>query len=835
MKKNYLLICLIALFYINSGAQDTQGFFLNDWQPKRIASPSFVNTTQEAIGKTLIALNVNFTDTVAKVSKYVYGNNGNPWSGRMNTDATLLEYLNDLNPHVIRWPGGNLSQVYFWDRSTSPSDIPDTVAQQFSGGVGSGQSNDDFYDLLKKTNSTGSVCVNIAYARYGTSANPIPNAAHYAANWVRYDKGRSKFWELGNENYGSWEMGYKIDTSLNKDHQPILISGTLYGQICSVFIDSMRAAAAETGADIKIGAVAVEQSVTYDAIQLNWDKGMMAQIANKADYYIVHSYYTPYKENSTVATILNSPSETKGFVNFITSSLAAVKHGPMPVALTEWNIFAQGSMQDVSYINGMQSAINVGELIKNKYGMAAKWDLSNGWGGTGDDMGMFAASDESDVTYRTPHPQFHYMYFFQKCFGDQMVNSAVTGNSNIVGYASSFSSGHCGVMLANKSNVGQQISVNIKNFNKGKHFYIYTLTGGTDNGNFSRKVFINGQGPTEVAGGPANYATIKPYGLVTDDSIKFSMPPLSVVYAIIDPKKVPDVEWAEVISNPNIVNVKLTNAVVIPDSVTGLKAMVNGKTDSITKVERDASDSSLLLITVNKAIVNTDTVVISYVGGNLKTWDSVSMVENPAIKVQNLLKGSAPQILDASTDSAGTSIIIHFNKKMDAASTNSFKITVTYLNNQTDTISAISFYKGDSTTYSLTTANPLYFYYRITLSYSGSDVMSSDEGKLAAIDSLLVKNYSPLTPSGIQQVNTSTNGATVEIYPNPVKDVLTINTSFLYNNIEIVDLTGKQVFSKESPLGFSETNNIKLQLSKGLYFLVLRGKTQKITSKLVVN
>jgi hypothetical protein len=117
----------------------------------------------------------------------------------------------------------------------------------------------------------------------------------------------------------------------------------------------------------------------------------------------------------------------------------------------------------------------------------------------------------------------------------------------------------------------------------------------------------------------------------------------------------------------------------------------------------------------------------------------------------------------------------------------------------------------------------------------GSDIMSSDGGKLTNINSLLVKNYSPLKPSGIQQANTSTKGYSIEIYPNPVKDVLTINTPFNYNTIEIVDLTGKQVFSKESTLGFSETNNIKLQLPKGMYFLILRGKNQKMTSKFVVD
>ena len=42
----------------------------------------------------------------------------------------------------------------------------------------------------------------------------------------------------------------------------------------------------------------------------------------------------------------------------------------------------------------------------------------------------------------------------------------------------------------------------IKNAESGNRFYWYTLTGGNDNGEFSRKVFVNGKGPEIDSGGP---------------------------------------------------------------------------------------------------------------------------------------------------------------------------------------------------------------------------------------------------------------------------------------------------------------------------------------------
>ena len=443
-------------------------------------------------------------------------------------------------------PGGNLSNEYFWN-ATETNGSTDLPTDRKIGTLTAGKTTaswamtlDNYYDMLKKTNSTGSICINYSYARYGTSANPVTNAAHYAANWVRYDKGRTRYWEIGNENYGSWEAGYKIDTAQNKDHQPALISGALYGKHCLVFIDSMRAAAKEIGSDIKIGVVTMEVYVSYDSIEKNWNAGLMPQIADKADFLIVHSYYTPYNQNSTITTILNSAANTHSFKDYVLNALK--KYGnkdTLPVALTEWNIFANGSKQAPSYINGLHGALVLGELIKNKYGEATRWDLFNGWGTSGDDMGLFASSDEPGVTVRTPHAPFFYMYYFQKYFGEYMVNSNVTGNSNIISYASSFSSGQSGVVIINKDTTQQIVNLQMNNFPNAKSYYRYVLTGGTDNGKFSRKVYVNGAGPTGAGGGPTNYTTLNSLGTNINGKIKFAVPPLSATYLLVSSDSLP--------------------------------------------------------------------------------------------------------------------------------------------------------------------------------------------------------------------------------------------------------------------------------------------------------
>jgi hypothetical protein len=524
----------------------TQGFFLDDWQPKTFVTPT-TTSTAPASGAVGVTVTVDVSQVLTKVSKYLYGNNTNPYMGQYVTEPVLMNYLTRLSPNVLRFPGGSLSDVYFWNSATQkPADAPDTLLDSNGNALKNqywfGQDNsswtfslDNYYKVLQQTNSTGSICVNYAYARYGTSAHPDQVAAHLAADWVRYDKGRTKFWEIGNENYGNWEAGYRIDTKKNKDGQPQIISGDQYGRHFKVFADSMRKAAADVGATIKIGGMLYETTSSYDAVQSAWDAGFLAQGGSTADYFIVHNYYTPYQDNSSVDVILNTAiASTKSVMDYMNTLAQTSVAGSKPIALTEWNINAEGSLQKVSNIAGIHAVMVLGELLKNKYGMASRWDLANGWSG-GNDHGLFNIGDEPGASKWNARPAFYYLYYFQKFFGDQMLASSVQGSSDVLSYASSFSSGQAGVVLVNKSTTDHVVSVSIKNYVAGSSFYYYTLTGGSD-GTFSRKVLVNGSGPSGVSGGPVNYDTLPANMGSVQSGIAVDVPPHGVVFLVADKK-----------------------------------------------------------------------------------------------------------------------------------------------------------------------------------------------------------------------------------------------------------------------------------------------------------
>jgi len=457
----------------------------------------------------------------------------------MSDNANLIKNITNRDQGVMRGPGGSTSDAFFWNRGYNqrPPDVPQTLMNDPSNETwpwyGQRAENwtmhvDSFYSILSKAGVTGMLTVNYGYARYGTGDDPVAQAAHMAADWVRYDNGRTKFWEIGNEVFGSWEAGYRIDRSLNKDDQPEYITPALYGQHCRVFIDSMRAAATETGKEIKIGVVMVEAASTHSS----WNTGVAAQVGDMADFYIVPSYYPPWNTDSDVATVLNSYKNTEGYINYVRNTVAAAGMPELPVALTEYNIFAVGSNQPVSHANGMQAVLATGEMIRTGYGAACRWDLANGWD-NGNDHGMYSYNEPFIPNY-TPHPAFFHLYYMRRHTGDVLLRSTVTGAPGVVITPTAFSSGHIGASLVNTTKVRKVVRINLKDYGVGDRFYTYTLTG-SEGEDFSRKVYVNGAGNSLEAGGPDNYESIKADGITIDDQVVISVPPLSAVYLLVEP------------------------------------------------------------------------------------------------------------------------------------------------------------------------------------------------------------------------------------------------------------------------------------------------------------
>jgi hypothetical protein len=542
MKRIIYIIFLGTIFLINYNilGQTNENCFLDDFELKKAEIPVAVNAVKPVEPAT-VTVTIN-GDTLGKISKYVFGNAIAAWAGAHN-NPTLVEGISFLAPTLIRFPGGSWSNGYFWNGV--PSDVPDSIydgttynsttktatKNKFWGQTGKGgwqTTTDQYYALRDNTGvDQGLITVNYGYARYGTSNDPVGKAAHLAADWVRYDDGRTKFWEIGNENGGPWEYGWMIDTTLNKDGQPQIITGELYGKHFKVFVDSMKSAAEGIGATIYIGGqVVIDGPTSWNFVDRTWNQDFFKEVSDTADFYVIHNYFST---SNNVKDILNyAVSEPKRDMDYLKRDFVNRNAYPKPIALTEYNLGSGTTERAISYINGMQAVVLICELIKNNFGLGARWLLISG------DATMFYGG--SDANYLNhPHAEFYYLTYLQKFYGDHVI-SAASSNNDILCYASRFASGETGVVIVNEGTTEQIIGIDTKSIGVGNKYYIYSFTGGTDNGDFSPNVYVNGDGPSSPdQWGPYDQLfNINANSCTIDNEIKFSSPARSVQMIMIE-------------------------------------------------------------------------------------------------------------------------------------------------------------------------------------------------------------------------------------------------------------------------------------------------------------
>ena len=164
------------------------GFFMNEWIPKTFVAPTFTDVQMPLVSG--VAINVNPANIITKIPPTIFGNNANPYMTQMVTEPILLNHIKELHPGIIRFPGGNLSSVFFWnaENNNKPADAPENLVdadgKTFKSYYWYGKNNDNwtlsldnYYAMLQQTNNQGMITVNYGYARYGTSANPVAAAA----------------------------------------------------------------------------------------------------------------------------------------------------------------------------------------------------------------------------------------------------------------------------------------------------------------------------------------------------------------------------------------------------------------------------------------------------------------------------------------------------------------------------------------------------------------------------------------------------------------------------------------------------------------------------------
>jgi hypothetical protein len=291
-----------------------------------------------------------------------------------------------------------------------------------------------------------------------------------------------KNWEIGNENYGTWER----DTNALPNH------AYTYAVRATNYLALMKAA----DPTIKVGVVSVPGESAYangytdhparnprtGVTNYGWTPVLLTTLKTLGvtpDFLVHHVYPEWTDPNNVAASPDNDATLLQSTGNWGADAANLRQHitdyfGPtgtnIELVVTENNSDAgQQGRQSTSLVNGLYYAASLSQLLKTEFRGFVWWDLRNGT----DTAGFFGANIYGWRTYgdlgmingaTTRHPTFYaakLMQWFARP-GDTILN-ATSDYSLLSAHAARRANGSVALLVANKSlvtNLNGQITLN---------------------------------------------------------------------------------------------------------------------------------------------------------------------------------------------------------------------------------------------------------------------------------------------------------------------------------------------------------------------------------------
>lgn len=395
----------------------------------------------------VIPTNVNLTLNAASVVRTVdmrhFAVNTAVWDSYFDTPQTL-NLLSNAGVMVMRFPGGSTSDDYHWQSNTT-----DSNTWQW------GTSFQNFAHIATNLHAQAIITVN-----YGTGT------PQEAAGWVGSSNVTNrygfKYWEIGNENYGTWET----------DSNAVPNDPWTYAHRAQQYIAAMKA----VDPTIKIGVVAVtgeDSSINNSnhfvtnprthVVHYGWTPVMLATLSGLGvtpDFIIYHRYVQgPGGEDD--ATLLQSsttwPNDAADLRQQLSDYLGSASTNVEMLCTENNSVYSNPGKQTTSLVNGLFLADSLGQLLQTEFNSLVWWDLRNGQDSSNNDgaylygwrqYGDYGITDSTTNCYPTYYCTRLYKYFVRP--GDKIVH-ATSDYSLVAAYAALRTNGSAALLLINKS------------------------------------------------------------------------------------------------------------------------------------------------------------------------------------------------------------------------------------------------------------------------------------------------------------------------------------------------------------------------------------------------
>ncbi len=314
-------------------------------------------------------LKIDVDRTIGEVHPFLFGNfaehlgrmiygdiydEGNRLSDADGYRRDVMEAVKGLGVTILRWPGGNFASGYNWTDGIGPKANRPVRAELAWNALESNRfGTDEFLRYCERIGATPYICINLGLgtiddARHWVEYTNEPRHTYWADQ--RRKNGREqpygvKYWALGNEIDGPWQLGHK--------------NAEEYSKV------ALEAAKAMRAVDPQIKLVASGSS-NYGASAdwIGWNRTVLNTLRNNIDYIALHTYIGN-QENDLERFLGVSSQNVERYIDVTASLIRQAQGGPNPrpiaIAYDEWNVwYRTGNREHLEEVYNFEDALAMG-------------------------------------------------------------------------------------------------------------------------------------------------------------------------------------------------------------------------------------------------------------------------------------------------------------------------------------------------------------------------------------------------------------------------------------------------------------------------------------------
>jgi alpha-N-arabinofuranosidase len=276
-----------------------------------------------------------FGNFAEHLGRCIYGGlyeEGSPLSDRDGYRKDVMQAVKDLNVTLLRWPGGNFVSGYNWKDGIGPKDQRPVRPEGAWGDIESNRfGTDEFLQYCERVGVEPYICINaglgtIEEARHWVEYTNESRNTYWAQQ--RRKNGRDKpynvkYWGLGNEIDGPWQLGHKNADDYTKF--------------------ALEAAKAMRRADESIKLIASGSSNFRPGWDwIGWNRTILERLRNEIDYISLHTYIGNRSNN--LEQFLAASQDIDHRIEVVDGLIKAAQSGqpnprPIYIAYDEWNVW----------------------------------------------------------------------------------------------------------------------------------------------------------------------------------------------------------------------------------------------------------------------------------------------------------------------------------------------------------------------------------------------------------------------------------------------------------------------------------------------------------------